>query len=394
MSRISFAVTVIVIVISGQSVISADDSLKEREARWLELLREQIPSIKESEQRYAIAMTVATLAETGRDTEAMQLAVAQSLEDTRDSLLVIVADLMARRAKFESAFVAISKISIPAAKEKAKSLVAQGLVDVGELERAAEIMKELTQVSREGVLVSLCEYLARNGKFEDSLAYSNEIKNAYRKSQAVKSIERMRDGTPSPLEQLTGSLHDNVQMLTAFSQDGAYDSVILAIIAAKAGDHEATEKHIEAAIGEIETLDIPPKKFLFAILAATAFAELGDQRSAGDLILKVYEQTGQDWSKISTTFGTPILVSLLVRLERLDAIDQILKKRREEYNSDTSDFTYLSTLQSVAASLVEQGLYDTFESRLTKAITAEEKCFLLLGALTGACYARDAAGNN
>ena len=74
-------------------------------------------------------------------------------------------------------------------------------------------------------------------------------------------------------------------------------------------------------------------------------------------------------------------MSLLVRLERFDAIDEILKKRREKFESAPTESGYLFTLESVAESLVEQDHIAEFESLLAHVQTSEEKLYLLMGAI-------------
>jgi len=111
-----------------------------------------------------------------------------------------------------------------------------------------------------------------------------------------------------------------------------------------------------------------------------------------DLVEKLYESVGKDWSCLSTTFGGPILMSLLVRLERFDAIDRILERECERFKSDPAETSYLFTLESLAESLVEQGRLSEFEARLASVRTPEERLYLLLGAIIGADYAQRTAG--
>src|SRR5690606_9283226 len=144
---------------------------------------------------------------------------------------------------------------------------------------------------------------------------------------------------------------------------------ILTIVAAKAGNHATASKHIGDSIGDSNTPDIPPSKIPTAILISVAFFELGEQKAAGDLVERLYDIAGQDWSGLSTGFGSPILMSLLVRLKRFDAIDEILKRKREGFESDPTESWYLFTLESVAEALVEQDHIAEFESRLARAET-------------------------
>ena len=379
----------LLIVPTNWSRSTADDLLNVRKANWLEMLREQIPQVSESQHRTAIAMTVGVLAETGHETEAQTIALSQEDEDTKNSLMTSIATSLAQKGLFDAAFATVDKISEPRWKEQATHFVGMALAGKGELERAESLIRQMSDdYHKDRVLADICEYLARAGKIEEAFTRARDISDSYRKSESNKAIERLRDGTPSPLEQLSGSLRDRISTMTAFSSDGTYDAAILAIVAAKAGDEEGVRKYINNAIGESKNRGIPPKKIPTAILASVAFVELGNEKEAGNLVERLYGSVGRDWSGLSTAFGSPILISLLVRLERFDAIDEILKRKREVFQADPTESWYLFTLESVAESLVEQDYISEFESRLDLARTPDEKLYLLMGAIIGGDYAQ------
>ena len=178
-----------------------------------------------------------------------------------NSLLTGIANSLAQKLLFENAFSVVSEISEPEWKEKATHFIAVELASQGELELAERLVREMSEDRhREPVLAKICEYLAREGKFDEALLRSREIANSYRSSEVTKLIERIRDGTPTPLEQLTGSMHDRIHTLTAFSSNGTYDSAILAIVAAKAGDPATASKHIRDFVGDSNTFDFNPRK--------------------------------------------------------------------------------------------------------------------------------------
>ena len=77
MYRIGAAFLAVLILAPSHPKLAADDLHNAREVRWLKMLREQIPQVSESQQRTAIAMTVAVLAETGNVTEAKTIALQQ-----------------------------------------------------------------------------------------------------------------------------------------------------------------------------------------------------------------------------------------------------------------------------------------------------------------------------
>lgn len=389
MCRISDVAFAAMILAVSFSMLAADDVLRTSQARWLKMLREQIPRVSDSEQRTATAMTVVILTEAGHSLDAIEIARQQSNADTKNSLLISIATSLAQQSAFETAFSTVNEISDAVSKERAKHEVARALAKAGELERAESLIQELSEdYFIERVIAEVCEYLARDGKLDEALTRSIGITDSYRKNEVEKLIERIRNGTATPLEQLSDSLRDRVHTLTAFPSDGTYDSVILAIVAAKAGDRAGALKHIRESIGQLDSVDIPPKKIPTAILACVALAELDDMDAAGDLVVSLYNSAGKDWSGLSTAFGSPILMSLLVRLERFDAIDEIVKRKREGFDSDPTSSWYLSTLESLAESLVEQGRIEELESRLERVNTPEERLYLLMGAIIGADYAR------
>jgi hypothetical protein len=292
---------------------------------------------------------------------------------------------------FESALSVVDEVSEPAWKERAMHFIAMELAGAGKLEQAESLVKKMVGNDyKERVEVRICEHLAKEKSFDEALERAGKITDAYRKSEVTRLIHRIRDSAPSPLEQLSGAQRDRVRILTAFSVDGAYDSAILAIVAAKAGHEDIAMKHIRQTIGDSKSFEIPITKIPAAILVSVAFVELGDKVAAGDLVLKLYGSVGNDWSGLSSAFGTPILMSLLARLERFDAMDDILRRERERFLSDPMESWYLSTLESMAASLVEEGHIAEFELRLARALTSEERLYLLMGALIGAEYAKRA----
>lgn len=368
--------------------LAADDSLTVNTRKWLEIVRELRPQVSEAQQSYAQAMSVAVLADAGQYEEARAFAMVQE-GDTRDSRLTSIVISLACKSDFENALLIVRDISNPKWKERGNYKVAIEFARQGNLDRAESLIADMVDESYKDYVVSeICEYFARNGKFDEAITQSHRITGASRKAAATKQIDKLRDRTPSPVEQLKGSIHDHIVTLTAFSSDGSYDTAIRAIVAAKAGDRAQAKKHITDCIGDTNTFEIPPRKMLTAILVSVALVELGESTVAGDIIEKLYVRSGKDWSGVTTTFGRPILFSLLARLERHDAIEAILAKEKKSYEADPTDSSYLSTLQTLATSLVEEGRLTEVDSRLESLKTPDERLFLVLGAITGADYVR------
>lgn len=76
------------------------------------------------------------------------------------------------------------------------------------------------------------------------------------------------------------------------------------------------------------------------------------------------------------------------RDEAFETIDEILARKRENYRSDSSESSYLFTIESLAEALVEYGRLDEFERRRAELQSADEKLYLLMGAIIGADYTR------
>lgn len=370
---------------------AANDKLEANQARWLKMIREQIPHVSEPQQQTAIAMSVAFLANSGHASEALEITRGVNNSDTKNSLMISIATLSAQQLAFDTALSTVNEIDEPVSKERAYHEVARALAKAGELERAERLMQDLSEpYFQERVLAEICEHLARNGRFEEALHRAKGITDSYRNDEVTKLIARVRTGTIRPLEQLSGSLRNHIHTLSILANDETYDSAILAIVAAKAGDRATALEHIKATLGPSDSPKIPHQRIPMAILASVAFVELGDKEAAGDLVVKLYNSTDKDWSGISTSFGTPILMSLLVRLERFDAIEEIVKSKRDEFRSNQKSSWYLFTLSSLAESLIEQGRYVEFESWLNSDNTPDERLYLLIGAIVGADYARKA----
>lgn len=367
----------------------ADDSLEAREIEWLTSLREQIPQVSVSQQHISIAYLVAVLVETGRFQEARTIALNQPDAERRYSRLADISVALAKVSRFDEALETIDEISNLHWKERATYFIALELASQGNLSQAESLLSEMPDGNRrDSVVAEICKFLAQNGEFDQALARATEIKGEHQKGETTEFIHNLRDGKSKPIDQLTGSLRDRVSTLIAFSSDGAYDAVISAIVAAQAGDREQALKLVEQSIRDANTPDFPPKKLTTAILACVVYVEIDDLKAAGDMATKLYAASDNDWSGLSTAFGNPILMSLLVRLERFDAIDEILARKRENYRSDPSESSYLFTTESLAEALVEYGRLDEFERRRTELQSADEKLYLLMGAIIGADYSR------
>lgn len=382
------AASLVILAMSAITVL-ADDSLDVRAQQWLESLRKQIPKVSDSQQSVATAMYVAVLVETGHDTEARTIALQRENDDTKNSLLISISSILAKRGRHDSAFSTIGEISDAKLKERATHFVAMELAQQGEIDRAETLLQGMSEsYNRERVVTEICHRLARDGRFDEAFDRARDIADSYRRSEATKFIERMRDGTPSPLEQLDGSLYDRVHMLTAFSSDGVYDSAISAIVAAQAGDREQAIKLINESIRNSSTPDIPSRKLPTAILLSVAYVEIGDAKSAGEMVEKLYEGVGRDWTGLTSFMGKPILMSLLVRLGRFDAIDAILERERDYYKTEPTSSSYMYSLTLMGESLVEYSRLEEFDLRLAGLQSADEKIFLIMGAMIGAEYAR------
>lgn len=371
--------------------LAADDSLTVSTRKWLEIASELTPQVSEAQQSYAQAMYVAVLAEAGQYEEAQAFAM-QKDGDTRYSGLRMVIKALASKSDFEKALLIVRDIPHPGWKVRVTHDVAIEFVHQGNLDRAEELIADMADAFTKTVVSERCKHLASNGKYDEAMTQSHRITGASRKAEAIKQINRLRDKTSSPLEQLNGSLRDHIVTLTAFSSDG-YDTAISAIVAAKAGDSAQAKKHLVDCIGDTNTLEIPPRETTTAILASVALVELGEAKVAGDIIEKLYERFGKDWSGVTTTFGRPLLFSLLVRLDRRDAIDAILAKGKKSYEADPTDLSYRSALRTLATSLVEEGRLTEVDSRLESLKTPDEKLLFVLGAIAGAEYVRQSKLN-
>ncbi len=231
--------TILLVVLLTESSLRAEDPLAARESKWLAELREQIALVSPSEKRTAVAMAVSGLAEAGRDADALLIAAQESDAAAKSSLLATIAVVQARKMFFDKALATINSIADRALKEKATQYVAMELAKAGEVKRAESLAANTSEGAlKEQVAAAICEFLARKGEFDEAVASAEQIKDDYIKGEVIKSIARIRSAKPSPLEQLTGALHDRAKMLAAFTKDGALDSVISAIAAAQVGDRQ------------------------------------------------------------------------------------------------------------------------------------------------------------
>lgn len=370
-------------VLASSLQLIAEDSLSKDVQRWLAGLEEQIPLLEDNTT--AIATVIKTLAATDHQTKALRMALSQRDEDTKHLLLVDLVETLAVEGDFEQAIAAAKEIGDMGVRERATHFIGMGYARAGEIQRADSLVSKMKRdYNKDRVLTEISRFLAVSGRFDDALARCREIATPHQRRKAIQIVERLRDKKPSPLEQLENPLRSRIHLMTTFSAGGTYDTAILAIVAARRGERAEAKRLINESLGKLEKPGIPPKNLPTVILAVVAFVELGDTEGAGEIIQKIYENSDRDWSRLSLGFGTPLLMSTLVRLERLDVVAEILEAERKKFESDTDSFTHVFALSSAAESLVEHGFVREFETHLNEAVSPEERAYLLIGALNGA----------
>ncbi len=383
--------TILLVVLLTESYLGAEDPLAARESKWLAELREQIALVSPSEKRTAVAMAVSGLAEAGRDADALLIAAQESDAAAKSSLLATIAVVQARKMFFDKALATINSIADRALKEKATQYVAMELAKAGEVRRAESLAANTSEGAlKEQVAAAICELLARKGEFDEAVARAEQIKDDYIKGEVIKSIARIRLAKPSPLEQLTGALHDRAKMLAAFTKDGALDSVISAIAAAQVGDRQRALQLIKESMQDLDKPEIPSRKLSTGILIAVVLVEVGENEAAGTLAEKLTDCMDRSGGGFIELGGQPILMSLLVRLDKLEAADSVLERKKQKYQADPAESSYLFALEALAESLVQFGHLQELEKRIERLKTADEKLYALTGALIGIEYARAA----
>lgn len=383
--------TILIVVLLTESYLRAEDPLAVRESKWLAELREQIALVSPSGKRTAVATAVSGLAEAGRDADALLIAAQESDAVAKSSLLATIAVVQARKMLFDKALATINSIADGALKEKATQYVAIELAKAGEVKRAESLAANITEGPRkEQVAAAICEFLARKGEFDEAVTRAEQIKDDYIESEVIKSITRIRSAKPTPLEQLTGAFHDHAKMLAAFAKDGALDSVISAIVAAQMGDRQRALQLIKESMQDLDKPEIPSRKLSTGILIAVVLVEVGENEAAGTLAEKLYDRMDRSGGGFIELGGQPILLSLLVRLDKLEAADSVLERKKQKYQADPAESSYLFALQALFESLAQFGHVQELEKRIERLKTADEKLYALTGALIGIEYARAA----
>lgn len=117
MPKICLIISIVLCIVGGQLFASADDSLAARDASWLEMMRDLIPRVGESEQESAFPMLVIVLVEAEQIAEAKLLTLQQEEGEVKNRLLRTLAQALAENAEFDEAFSVTDEIAEPAAKE-------------------------------------------------------------------------------------------------------------------------------------------------------------------------------------------------------------------------------------------------------------------------------------
>lgn len=373
-------ITIFILLIANSA--QCDDQNEVHKIRWLKALLVQVNQVSPSNKRTTQSMAAITLTELRRDAEAKSLAKSETSEEIKHSLLLDVVRTQARKLRFDDALTTIEELP-EQWRERATRYVAVELARAGHIDRAVRFLEPMTDgYNRDQIRAAIAKHLAKKEKYDAAALHVAAIEDEYRHTETRDQIARIQNEDPLPIEKLAGPLRGQVSALTAFSSKGTYDTAISAIVAAQAGDREKAIRFASHALAEAKQPDLPPRDLTSAILAAVVYVELDDSDSAKEIVQNTYTSSRNRGIALTSFFGKPILMGLMVRLEHFEAIDAILEEEHKDYIDDPNS-SYLYTLTAAAQALVEFEHFEKTETRLESLVTADEKASWLMGALIG-----------
>ncbi|WP_405775628.1 hypothetical protein [Streptomyces sp. NBC_01538] len=120
---------------------------------------------------------------------AVDLTLAMSAPEDRDSAFEVVIDVLSRDRRFEPALELVSKITDPARQAKAQGSIAEFIAEASEHQRAADLALTITnQEERANALIRIVDIWAASGEFERALELASMITDPAGQAGAQGSI--------------------------------------------------------------------------------------------------------------------------------------------------------------------------------------------------------------
>lgn len=352
----------------GQAARESDPGPK-----WIARITTDLFKIEEEEEDRESAVTMAAfaLATAGEDDRAIEVTRRLLPPEKRKGALLGIACVLSQGGRLEEALGTVAECPTDDDRQFALAIVAIQQAQRGEVEGAIELLPKVEKGShRERVLAAIAEAQAKAGEVRLARDTAKRIADGKRRGRALERVNNA--GQEDPISKLRSTfLRQQIAAILLFSGKDSQRDAIRAIAAAEENDRSALTRHMNAALAESEG-NAPLQRSTTHTLLAVALAEVGDREEARQMVLRSRKAESKEWLGVSSIFGSPILVSVLVRLDMNRELEALMDSLRES-NTIAGPIAYHSDLHAIGATCAElerldqaDEYYDQLESPLER----------------------------
>ena len=300
----------------------APDLKKEREA-WLSRLDIEIVKIDDDEERANAAQYVIIAFSTAGDFSGARRIMDHHVPaNQRGSALIYIADGQSSADLLDAALATAKEAKEVFIQQRILGLIAIRQAQRGDLKDATALLSKITNPdARDWALSSIAEAQANAGDLRAAEASVAAIVDKDKKSQAQEAIKTAQ---ADPIREIRSKvIRDSLSAMLSFSGQAKQTEAIQAIVAAQKKDEEGLQKHVRAALEQVKD-GIALEQATTCTLLAVALAEAGRDEEAKQMILAARKANDQEWLGVSSLFGSPIIVHLLIRLDFKEEFDEFM----------------------------------------------------------------------
>lgn len=352
---------------------------KKREA-WLNRLHTEIVKIDDDEDRASAAQyVVMAFSAAGEFENARRIMDQYVLADKRNTALLFIADGQSSIDQLDAALATAKEAKQEFARQRILSLIVIRQAQRGDIEDAVSLLVKITSpIDRDWVLSSIAKAQAIAGEMRAAEASVAKIVDDDKKAQAQESIKTAQ---ADPIRKIPAKvIRDYLAAMLAFSGRKRQQEAIQAIVAAQNKDEEALKKHLETALKQVEQGIVLEQATTFTILAV-ALAEAGRHEEAKQMILTARKANDNEWLGVSSLFGSPVIVHLLICLDFEEEFDEFMNAVDKE--DSLAQIGYHANLLSAGTTFAYLRRLDDAEAYYRQLKSPIEHVYFAAGVLIG-----------
>lgn len=338
-------------------VCSAEEAQSERKSeareKWIGRITVELAKLDEKDRSSEVAIAAFAMAAAGEDDRSKEVMRRLLPREERDGALLGIADAQSQGDRVKESLATVAEFSTEDGRQSALALVAIRQAQRGDVEDAVKLLSKVkNEGPRDRLLSAIAQTQAKAGELEAARDTAKQIADEQRRRQAVEGIADAAQGAADPIAGVrSSSLRAHLRVMLEFSGVDGQREAIHAIVAAQENDRASLSKHISAALDESRD-SIPLERATTRTLLAIALVEAGDREEAREMILRAREAGSKEWLGVSSLFGNPILVHLLIRLNMQDELQSLMDSLRES-DSFAASIPYHANLSAIGGAYAE-----------------------------------------